>query len=110
VSDQQPPKADEPSTEATPAGGVQEPAPFAPPRASDVPPAELESEPVPPAPEPTPTVSAAEASWSRPAGSAAQTPTSAPTGDALADRPEVLVGAAFAGGFVAALFLKRLGR
>ena len=27
-----------------------------------------------------------------------------------ADRPEVLVGAAFAGGFVAAMILKRLGR
>ncbi|MCW2957622.1 MAG: hypothetical protein JWP18_425 [Solirubrobacterales bacterium] len=63
------------------------------------------------APEPTPTVSAAEASWSRPAGSAAPPPVSAPpSGDALADRPEVLVGAAFAGGLVVAMILKRLGR
>jgi hypothetical protein len=63
------------------------------------------------APEPTPTVSAAEATWSRPAGSAAPPPVSAsPSGEALADRPEVLVGAAFAGGLVAAMILKRLGR
>jgi hypothetical protein len=59
------------------------------------------------APQPTPTVPASEASWSRPPGTAAaegaaETP--------MADRPEVLVGAAFAGGLVAAQILKRLGR
>ncbi len=63
------------------------------------------------APEPTPTVTASEASWSRPVGSAAPDPASAPpAGDAAADRPEVLVGAAFAGGLVFAMMLKRLGR
>jgi hypothetical protein len=62
------------------------------------------------APEPTPTVSAAAASFSRPVGSAAPTPTASPAGVAPADRPEVLVGAAFAGGLVLALIIKRLGR
>lgn len=78
-----------------------EPAAFTPPEA---PPAK--ATPVP-APEPTPTVPAAEASYSHPAGSAAP---SALSPDAYADRPEVLVGAAFAGGALAALILKRLGR
>jgi hypothetical protein len=57
--------------------------------------------------EPTPTVGASDASYSNPPGSAA------PSGvdlDALSDRPEVLAGAAFAGGLVAAMILKRLGR
>lgn len=62
----------------------------------------------PPPPEPTPTVSAAEASYSRPAGSAAAPSALSP--QAYDDRPEVLVGAAFAGGILAALILKRLGR
>ena len=39
-----------------------------------------------------------------------QSPLSAPTsGNALSEHPEILVGAAFAGGFVAAQILKRLG-
>jgi hypothetical protein len=46
-------------------------------------------------------VSAARESVSGSASSANQAP---------ADRPEILAGAAFAGGFVAALVLKRLGR
>ncbi len=33
-----------------------------------------------------------------------------PSGDALAERPEALVGAAFAGGVLAAMILKRLAR
>ncbi|MCW3013001.1 MAG: hypothetical protein JWO02_93 [Solirubrobacterales bacterium] len=96
MSVQEPPGPDEPPTEATKGARIDEPAPFAPPERAA-------------APEPTPTVPASEASWSRPAGSAAP-PTSVPAADAFADRPEVLVGAAFAGGFVAALILKRLGR
>jgi hypothetical protein len=66
-------------------------------------------EPVPPAadpvPEPTPTVGAADAGFGQPAGSAL------PGGAAAADpNPERMVGAAFAGGLVAALFLKGLAR
>lgn len=67
-------------------------------------------------PEPTPTVGASDASFTRPPGSAApagSTGTGGPGGldlEALAnDRPEVLAGAAFAGGLIAAMILKRLG-
>lgn len=119
MSDQKPPEAD---PEKAPA---DEPAPFAPPQAPDTAPADTATtsevpvvvevpeaaEPVAatptPAPEPTPTVSAADASYSRPVGSAAP---GALSPDAYADRPEVLVGAAFAGGMLAALILKRLAR
>jgi hypothetical protein len=96
VSDQEPPERDEPPTEVADGAAIDEPSPVAPPQRG---------------PEPTPTVPASEASWSHPAGSAAPPPpTSVPSADAFSDRPEVLVGAAFAGGFVAALILKRLGR
>jgi hypothetical protein len=63
-------------------------------------------------PTPTPTVPAAEATTVQPAGSVA-----APGGSEGGelpfgippDRPEILVGAAFAGGVLAAIILKRLG-
>ncbi len=55
--------------------------------------------------EPTPTVGHDEQTKSHPAGSAMPE-----GGISAAERPEVLVGAAFAGGFLAALILKRLGR
>ena len=69
-----------------------------------------------PTPAPSPTVPAAEATAARPAGSVAA-PAAAPAsgqGDELLfgippDRPEILVGAAFAGGLLAAFILKRLG-
>jgi hypothetical protein len=63
-------------------------------------------------PEPTPVVGAAEATTERPPGTAAN-------GIALPgplanlpveEHPEILVGAAFAGGVVAAFILKRFGR
>ena len=57
------------------------------------------------APEPTPTVGAAQASYGRPAGSVLLD-----TGEQEDPHPERLVGAAFAGGLVAALFLKGLAR
>jgi hypothetical protein len=57
------------------------------------------------APEPTPTVGAAQASYGRPAGSVLL---GGP--EAVDPHPEKLVGAAFAGGLVAALFLKGLAR
>ncbi len=53
--------------------------------------------------EPTDTVPPGESSWQQPAGTAVPSP-------AADDRPEAIVGAAFAGGLVAALILKRLGR
>lgn len=57
-------------------------------------------------PEPTPVVDPSEASWKQPPGTAA-----GGSGDAAGQqKPEVLVGGAFAGGFLAALILKRLGR
>jgi hypothetical protein len=64
-----------------------------------------------PTPEPTPTVTVVAATPERPAGSTAaggsassELPFGIPP-----DRPEILVGAAFAGGLVAAFILKRLG-
>jgi hypothetical protein len=59
----------------------------------------------PPAPDPTPTVSHEQQTASHPAGS------SLPDGGVpIQERPEALVGGAFAGGLLAALILKRLGR
>ncbi len=63
-----------------PATEAEEASPFAPP---------------PPPPDPTPPPPAADA------GAVPVAP---------ADKPEVLIGGAFAGGFLAALILKRLGR
>jgi hypothetical protein len=63
-------------------------------------------------PEPTPVVGAADATSDHPAGTAA-------SGIALPgplanlpveEHPEILVGAAFAGGIVAAFILRRMGR
>ncbi|MEA2384983.1 MAG: hypothetical protein QOH72_4954 [Solirubrobacteraceae bacterium] len=64
-----------------------------------------------PTPEPTPTVTVVASTPARPAGSAAAGGSSSselPFG-IPPDRPEILVGAAFAGGLVAAFILKRLG-
>ena len=61
-----------------------------------------------PTPEPTPTVSVTQATSVEPAGTAADEPSELPFG-IPSDRPEILVGAAFAGGLVAAIILKRLG-
>ena len=59
----------------------------------------------PPPPDPTPTVSHEQQTASHPAGS------SLPDGGVpIQERPEALVGGAFAGGLLAALILKRLGR
>jgi hypothetical protein len=60
-----------------------------------------------PAPAPTPTVGSADASFGAPAGSAAL---GGAGGAAVDPNPEKLVGAAFAGGLVGALFLKVLAR
>jgi hypothetical protein len=64
-----------------------------------------------PAPVPAATVTATDATTTRPAGSVA-----APGGEGNElpfgippDRPEILVGAAFAGGLLAAIILKRFG-
>jgi hypothetical protein len=63
-------------------------------------------------PQPTPVVEQGDASFEQPPGTAA-------SGGSLPgplanlpveEHPEILVGAAFAGGIVAAFFLKRLGR
>ena len=54
--------------------------------------------------EPTPTVGAAEATFSQPAGSALLDP------QPVDPHPEKLVGAAFAGGLVTAIFLKGLAK
>jgi hypothetical protein len=61
-----------------------------------------------PDPQPTPTVSHDQQTASRPAGSAL--PDGAAGARELLERPEVMVGAAFAGGILFASILKRLGR
>ena len=53
--------------------------------------------------DPTDTVPPAAGTWEQPAGTPLSTP-------AEPEHPEALLGAAFAGGLVAALILKRLGR
>jgi hypothetical protein len=60
-----------------------------------------------PTPQPTPTVTVTRATPESPPGTAAGAE-SLPLG-IPPDRPEFLVGAAFAGGLVAAFILKRLG-
>ena len=64
-----------------------------------------------PTPQPTPTVTVTRSTPVNPAGTAAP---SDEEGGGLPfgippDRPEILVGAAFAGGLVAAIILKRFG-
>jgi hypothetical protein len=64
-----------------------------------------------PTPEPTPPVTVVASSPTPPPGTAAPGEASSselPFG-IPPDRPEILVGAAFAGGLVAAIILKRLG-
>jgi hypothetical protein len=61
-----------------------------------------------PTPEPTQTVTLAGATAAHPVGTAAEEPSGLPFG-IPPDHPEILVGAAFAGGLVAAFILKRLG-
>jgi hypothetical protein len=66
-----------------------------------------------PTPQPTATVPVSQATTAHPAGTAAagsseSGPSELPFG-IPPDRPEFLVGAAFAGGFLAAFILKRLG-
>jgi hypothetical protein len=63
-----------------------------------------------PTPQPTPTATVVASSPARPAGSAAADESSSALPFGIPeDRPEILVGAAFAGGIVAAFILKRLG-
>jgi hypothetical protein len=59
--------------------------------------------------EPTPTVPHAEATFERPAGSASMGGGDSGGAASAAQRPEAMVGAAFAGGLIAAMILKRLG-
>jgi hypothetical protein len=61
-----------------------------------------------PTPEPTPTVTVTRSTPVTPPGTAADESSALPFG-IPSDRPEILVGAAFAGGLVAAIILKRLG-
>jgi hypothetical protein len=58
-----------------------------------------------PTPQPTPTVGAEQAAYGRPAGSVLLD-----TGQQEDPHPEKLVGAAFAGGLVAAIVLKGMAR
>jgi hypothetical protein len=62
-------------------------------------------------PQPTPVVGAADASFEQPPGTAAAGGLPGPLANLpVEEHPEILVGAAFAGGIVAAFILKRLGR
>jgi hypothetical protein len=58
-----------------------------------------------PVPEPTPVVAASDATRAHPPGTAAPEPTQV---IGPADKPELAVGAAFAGGFVLAFILKKI--
>jgi hypothetical protein len=62
-----------------------------------------------PSPDPTPGITAVASSPPRPAAAAAAEPPSELPFGIPPDRPEILVGAAFAGGLVAAFILRRLG-
>jgi hypothetical protein len=91
-------------TEAHPVIEAESESPAAPEEPTGSAPAE------PPVPEPP-------AAWTSPYSAAPDVPASATDAPALATpeaftagRPEIAVGAAFAGGFVLALILKRLGR
>jgi hypothetical protein len=61
-----------------------------------------------PPPTPTPTVTVVSPTPGDPPGTAAAESSELPFG-LPSDRPEILVGAAFAGGLVAAFILRRLG-
>jgi hypothetical protein len=62
-------------------------------------------------PQPTPVVGQGEASFEQPAGTVAGGGLPGPLANLpVEEHPEILVGAAFAGGIVAAIVLKRLGR
>ena len=62
-------------------------------------------------PQPMPVVGASSASSEQPAGTAADSGLPGPLANLpVEEHPEILVGAAFAGGIVAAFILKRLGR
>jgi hypothetical protein len=61
-----------------------------------------------PTPEPAPTVTVVASTPVTPPGTAADEPSELPFG-IPPDRPEILVGAAFAGGLLAAFILRRLG-
>jgi hypothetical protein len=95
------------SSDADPTAAGPEPAEAA----AQAPQAPVEQPHVPapdPVSEPTPTVGTADASFGAPAGSAAFG--GATAGGAVDPHPEKLVGAAFAGGLVGALFLKVLAK
>jgi hypothetical protein len=62
-------------------------------------------------PQPTPVVGEGDASFAQPPGTAAAGGLPGPLANVpVEEHPEILVGAAFAGGIVAAFLLKRLGR
>lgn len=61
-------------------------------------------------PEPTPVVTESDATAVHPIGTAAYAAPGDPATASPADKPEVQAAAAFAGGLVLALILKRLGR
>ena len=62
-------------------------------------------------PQPTPVVGASDATSDQPPGTAAVGGLPGPLANLpVEEHPEILVGAAFAGGIVAAFILRRLGR
>jgi hypothetical protein len=67
-------------------------------------------EPAPAVTEPTPVVTEADATAAHPIGTAAYAAPGDPAPASPAEKPEVQAAAAFAGGLVLALILKRLGR
>jgi hypothetical protein len=67
-------------------------------------------QPAPAAAEPTPDAAELAAEPTPDAAELAPEPAPAASAVGAEDRPEIAVGAVFAGGFLAALILKRLGR
>jgi hypothetical protein len=96
-------------------GSPPEPAPASePPAPSEPPPSGEPSAVDEPAAPDEPPAPAPPAAWTPPYSAPDVAATDTPALDtpttSVADRPEIAVGAAFAGGFILALILKRLGR
>ena len=122
---EEPPEPAEPEPLEPAPLGEPEPEPEAEPEPEPVavePEPELEPapEPLPPEPEPVPAAAAvaplpepepvAEPAYVEPAYEHAYEPAGADAAPPLSQRPEMLIGAAFAGGIVLAILIRRLGR
>jgi hypothetical protein len=88
----------------------QTPEPAVPDGVTPAEPASEPSSPIASAASSTASSSTAESTWATPPEPARNSGAGDPTGAIESERPEIAVGAAFAGGFVLAMILKRLAR